>query len=391
MIKMRFEKINVFSPIIIAISIIPFLRCNAIQNMSYGANMYKVLTFIDILLIIYSAIKYKYKPTVSAVCGMILYISLLLTTVLNSKDYNSLLYPYANCVAFIFVSDFYLQKEPRRFVKVNLILASIIMMINVGMQLWEEKNVQILSYKNRVNFFQSDNFGAYYFVVFLCLIFCYNELYSKKQRYKILFVLIIFSTIISWSGTGVAGIIIFIALSLLIYVEKTKFFTLIYNEKTIIMLCLFFFVGIIVLRLQEYFAFFIEGILNKTIDFTYRTYLWDFAFEIIKANKWIGIGANAQGRTVVGMIGNTAYSAHNLLLEMFLQGGIIAGTIFCLWFFFSLKKLKRFVNSKTALYIATAILAQFVMYMFEGVIVQCYPFLVLIMAGNVEKMISDSK
>lgn len=79
------------------------------------------------------------------------------------------------------------------------------------------------------------------------------------------------------------------------------------------------YVSIVVLRLQGFFDFLIEGLLGKSLSFTGRTEIWDAAISnVVETNLLIGCGKDwfAYGGEVVS-------SAHNMILETFVQGGLL--------------------------------------------------------------------
>jgi O-antigen ligase len=80
-----------------------------------------------------------------------------------------------------------------------------------------------------------------------------------------------------------------------------------------------FFVAFVLLRIQAIFAPIIEGIFNKSISFTGRTEVWDEAIRrVVDTNILIGCG-----NTDFKYAGTVVYTAHNSLLNIFCQGGLV--------------------------------------------------------------------
>jgi len=85
---------------------------------------------------------------------------------------------------------------------------------------------------------------------------------------------------------------------------------------------IFFF--IVVFRLQENLAYIIH-ILDRSLTFTGRTYLWESAMEMIKKAPILGYGVTEQG-VLYNVFENVGWglSAHNMYLEILLRGGAVA-------------------------------------------------------------------
>lgn len=80
------------------------------------------------------------------------------------------------------------------------------------------------------------------------------------------------------------------------------------------------FVAIVVLRGQELFSFLIQNVLGETLDFSMRTQIWDIAIQgVLESNPLMG-----RGSSLYDIGGLTIPSAHNMLLETFVYGGIFA-------------------------------------------------------------------
>lgn len=80
------------------------------------------------------------------------------------------------------------------------------------------------------------------------------------------------------------------------------------------------FVGIVILHVQELFSFLIEDILGETLDFSMRTQIWEIATEkVLNGNPLIGCGSS-----LYSVNGLAIPSAHNMLLETFVYGGVLA-------------------------------------------------------------------
>lgn len=113
-----------------------------------------------------------------------------------------------------------------------------------------------------------------------------------------------------------------------------------------------FFIGIVILRLQYFLAFFIEGVLHKDLTFTNRTLIWDKVFSIMDIDHLLcGYGIRASKHLQITE-SFRAPSAHNDLLNMWLTGGLIAAASYAALILLTAYRLFR-----NAAYYACAIIA----------------------------------
>lgn len=84
------------------------------------------------------------------------------------------------------------------------------------------------------------------------------------------------------------------------------------------------FLVVVVFGLQNVFGFVIEDILGKNLTFTGRTIIWsEVVNQVLATNPLLGCGYDTfwNGSSNVG-------SAHNMLLEVFAQGGFVGVSVF---------------------------------------------------------------
>ena len=115
--------------------------------------------------------------------------------------------------------------------------------------------------------------------------------------------------------------------------------------------------GIVIFRLQNVFGFLIEGVLHKGLSFTGRTELWDLAIEKILKYPWLGCGYAHPTGKVYRLAKGKYYNAHNVFLEVLLEGGILAAVPFVLMLAIVTNQLMRFRKTETAAILSSALLA----------------------------------
>ena len=81
---------------------------------------------------------------------------------------------------------------------------------------------------------------------------------------------------------------------------------------------------------NELMVWFIEDVLGKDITFTYRTYMWDSALQVISQSPIIGHGFPSKEWYLVNM-SSLAIGPHNIILAILIYGGVVG---FILYMFF---------------------------------------------------------
>ena len=111
------------------------------------------------------------------------------------------------------------------------------------------------------------------------------------------------------------------------------------------------FFGIVVFRMQNVFAFFIEDVLGKSLTFTDRTLIWDQAIgNVLSKNVLIGCGNDMYDAP-----GYVVGTAHNMVLETFVQGGILGVFSLAVIVFLAARSLCENRSSRVAALAALAI------------------------------------
>ncbi len=132
--------------------------------------------------------------------------------------------------------------------------------------------------------------------------------------------------LMAWTATGMIGMAI--ALVFLLFIYERRYQTL-FNFDTSLLAGIVMFFGIVILRLQDVFSFLIEGILHKGLSFTGRTEIWDRAIKMFTEKPLLGYGI-AQSGKVYRLRKGKYYHAHNVFLELLVEGGLPALLAFVL-------------------------------------------------------------
>ena len=160
---------------------------------------------------------------------------------------------------------------------------------------------------------------------FCIFIYGYFLIYNKKsykERYItiVMLALSIMLIIFSRSSTGIVTISLFVPLLLIAKSRRASKLAI----KTVIILG-------IALPIIDFSSPFINSIVmsifNKTLTFSGRRYIWDYALDKLTNNPILGNGFNSTGyllsKEVIPIYERVASHTHNGFLELFLQNGLI--------------------------------------------------------------------
>jgi len=180
--------------------------------------------------------------------------------------------------------------------------------------------------------------------------------------------IILGNVVLMQSGTAITAMIVVVAVLLL----ATRF-KRVFNVKIAIYIAGAVLVGIVVFRIQNIFAFFIEGVLEKDLSLTNRVTIWDRAIGMIAAKPIVGYGIGTLDTVVVDR------NAHNFFLQIILQSGIVGLALYLNIFRIVLKRM--FVNiSNLYIVVAGSIIVGYIVCCITEVYAQGWLILILSIA-----------
>lgn len=371
------------SPHFASFILIPFLQCQGLEEFSERFKFYGILWYIVYLVALYLVFKSEKKHWNTYII-MAVFVLMQCSTIINNS-YSGGMLRSIGCVSFFIIVDYYLRYNPMIFLKGIINLSVLIMLLQFISLLIYFKGFNFedsLDFGDGDNsFFAAKNFAPYYYVAMMCVA-CYFRILqpnAMSKRCLILIVLCILCGFLQWSGTGVTGICMYGILLLLYY--NLKFIKSVLAKFTDyrILSCMIIFVTFTLLVSQnvDFFSTFVEDVLHKDMTFSGRTELWALGLLNIIQQPLIGIGSNEAGRITVleNDFTGVELSSHNMFIEIATQGGVFALILFVCWYFYSLKEVK-YPEKDSQIIIHGAIFVLFLMYMFEGLPFQVFPFLV---------------
>lgn len=191
-----------------------------------------------------------------------------------------------------------------------------------------------------------------YFLPALMIAFLYKYKTGKKLRTYILTLAIFVSAVLVWSG-GVLVALLGISIVYTFFKNWTKIF----NYYNYWLLHLVFFISVILLKSQIIFKWLIDDMLGKWHSLEVRMELWDRYIEEFIPQKIIfgyGIEDSIERKMKVEM--KWACHAHNQLLEVLYQGGIINLVLFLIIIIIVGRNIYQYRNTEESKIISTAFL-----------------------------------
>lgn len=210
-------------------------------------------------------------------------------------------------------------------------------------------------------------FGNYqqnlnWFVVFIAISYYAQKIIGGKARYVNLFtyLIIILTTLKVWSATTMVALVVMFGLILFEnYVKIYKSINVLFAYLVGIAMTIL----IAVYEIQQYFSFFIEGVLQKSVNFSGRMRLWNNTINYIIEKPVFGQGIELSEITF-DKIGKT--TSHNHYLNLVYNGGFFYLFLTIFLVYLVSVKIQEYRKSTPIIYMNSAIIGYFVYFLAEA-------------------------
>lgn len=188
---------------------------------------------------------------------------------------------------------------------------------------------------------------------------------------------------LSGSSTLLVGLfltLIFMALKK-IFIHKK-----IMNVYSYIITYITAFLGIIILRIQNWFSFIIVNVLKRDLTFTGRIFIWDYVIEFIKFKPILGYGVE---NTIIRYSKTKiwkSFHAHNMFLEILYKTGLIGFIIFLKIISLSANELNKTKNELISKFVAWQLFSFMILLLMEAYSF-IYIFYIFVFAFNIKFII----
>ena len=202
-----------------------------------------------------------------------------------------------------------------------------------------------------------NNFITYGLLAFLLAIFQIVRGGNIWRSFALILSMLVSITMVS-NATGIAGcavILIFLLLRLYKYNR-------ICNIVSYSIITVLFFVGVVLLRLQDKLSFVIQNLLNRDLTFSARTFIWDDAIKLIQASPVTGYGILTEEG--VFHVLNKMWT-HNQILGILFEGGAVGLLLFLIILFIAFRELFLLRNNIYSQILSLFIFVLMIMSQFE--------------------------
>ena len=278
---------------------------------------------VVVLLYLCEMIRQRRRPSgvLLWLCGYLAFVAL--STVLHGKNYWAILNHVVTIVSFCMLLELSLRRSPMVTMDMLFYPLTVLILANFLLECVYPGGVCTGgTYNYSYNLLGIDNLLApllipYMFLTALRSTMLHGDL--DWVSYCMLGVSAL-SLLLVWSATGLMGLAV--ALVFLLFFYQRRWQTL-FNGATAMLSGVSLFFAVVLYRLQDVFAFLIEGVLHKGLSFTGRTEIWDTAIDNILRSPALGYGL-AQSGKVYRLRKHKYYHAHNVFLEVLMEGGFCA-------------------------------------------------------------------
>lgn len=327
---------------------------NKFINVIFDAG--KLLCYSSILMIYFvNCIKKRSLYLTKELSLIFLYVAtLLFTTLMGShSDYYRLFFYYIPILAFIIFLDYSIRILPNYLFDYMLPMLEILVLINVITTVFYPEGI----ISSRIGFWGMKNAQLTYFMFTISLSMIDDYIVYKKIKQRTIG-LVFLAFINFYLNTSLGSCIaIAVCLVLLLWEICTRSKFLIYRNLLIL--------PIAFIPLQSFILYFARIYFGKGNSYLTRQYIWKLTMEQIKKSPIRGYGlvfSEYRNRIMNNIFAN---SAHNQVLEILYEGGILLLGVFIVIILQQYKILMRNKNELLAKCLSIALVSLYIGTMVE--------------------------
>lgn len=304
---------------------------------------------------------------------ILFFLYLLMVTYVNKGATVKVIATSLPVIGLVLVLQYSLEKNTYLTIKSLYIYFSIVVYINfIFLIINPEGILQIHTfgpYYTGYHFLGVSNQLGPYMLTAATISLIYINMNGKFTLNILLLNICIYMTIISVSSaTSLIWITLFYIL-IFIAIRKLQISKLFTWGKVTITIFLIHLL-IVFFKVQKWFSYFILEILEKDLTLSGRTAIWDEALQLISKSYVFGYGEIQSARYIT--VGTAQFNAHNIFLQILLQGGIIFLFLFIVIFIISLRN-SRYCRVDSIRYYL--LLAAFIL--FNMMVSEVYSFVII--------------
>lgn len=347
------------------------------DSISFVFEILQMIIF-TILVILFAAYSKRNGISLIVVLIVMFFGVYILSTYIHKGNVSAAIKPLLN--TFSLCSLFIINKKNvQLFIRAGLLYLEFVIFINLfTIFLFPSGLYKVQGNINNHYFLGHRNNSIEYLIPAICFS-CINDYMNGKKLSKNNIVLVCASFLTVFFTWSANAILVMALLILTLYLPTKKILQKVITCGNFFILYVIFFVSIVIYRLQYYFSWLIVDILHRSLDFTYRTYIWDKSLYWIKKSLFIGYGYESP--TLKALKIGHSNSCHNYVLDFMYMGGIIIVVVLLIVLFVVFKRLKN--STKYVSSILTSVICSYFILWFATPIhkdVLCIMFLIFTMA-----------
>ena len=298
-----------------------FSQMPALHTFDTISNVFKVM----VIAVLGVWFFYFYQKVSLFFVGIVFFeVWRVLATIYCGGNYTSLFLAIFNALAICLVVEMGLKTDPDALLDGASFTLGLFVLINLAtIILFPQGMYEFNNYTQNYFLGYRNNSIMLFFPAIIFSIVRSLRKYNKLTLSSFVITAVSFATVIlAFSATSVIGMTVFILFLLLALINKMPNFL---NIITYLAINIAYFFGVIILRLQEAFAFIIVDMLGRDLTFTGRTKIWDSALAAFAKSPVFGVGEieNQASRDLIG-----ATHAHNYYLDLLYKSGLPGFLIF---------------------------------------------------------------
>lgn len=311
---------------------------------------------------------------------------LYLNTLFQVGNNLSLIIGAVSIIAVMLLIEMYIE-QISSLLNVFFFILEILIYINLALMILIPSGLYVTTSGNTNNWLLGyDNFFAQTFIPGMTLAYLKIAYRNGPLRALFLVIAINISTFLTVPKTLLVAIVF---LDFVFFLGMYKF-KRIFNLKVLFIVLSIISIGIVFWDMASYFSFFIEGILGKDISFTGRTKIWSVTIKMVAEEPIFGYGF-VDGLNRVAMMSTNlrgAYNAHNQILELLWEGGVILLVIFVVMIGYIIRRMKSIVGMQSTQCLIIGMSA-FLIIFIDQAILQMWPiwyFVLLSLTCHADKI-----
>lgn len=298
-----------------------FSQMPALHTFDTISNVFKIM----VIAVLGVWFFYFYQKVSLFFVGIVFFeVWRVLATIYCGGNYTSLFLAIFNALAICLVVEMGLKTDPDALLDGASFTLGLFVLINFAtIILFPQGMYEFNNYTQNYFLGYRNNSIMLFFPAIIFSIVRSLRKYNKLTLSSFVITAVSFATVIlAFSATSVIGMTVFILFLLLALINKMPNFL---NIITYLAINIAYFFGVIILRLQEAFAFIIVDMLGRDLTFTGRTKIWDSALAAFAKSPVFGVGEieNQASRDLIG-----ATHAHNYYLDLLYKSGLPGFLIF---------------------------------------------------------------